>query len=264
MPHMTRNARAAAVVLTASLLALTTRAHSEQLNSRQIMDRLAAWLEAQDRGGPRHALRRVSHVQKLDDEGKVESEEILVYETTRIDGREYERLVTKNGAPLQGDDLRKEEERERTSRGAAQGRQPDDNSVTLDKSLMDRFRFELVGSETIAGRPTWVLRFFADASKTLPDERAADAALNALQGRIWVDAEEAALVRIEAALAHTVRIGLGVLAMLKKATFRLDLRRNESGVWLPRSMDSYLWGRTLLFKPIRQREYSVYSDLGHP
>ncbi len=130
----------------------------------------------------------------------------------------------------------------------------------MDRELAARYKFRLKGNEKVGGRSAYVLSFAPDRNKKLPDKKKEDAVLNALAGKIWIDEQEYAIARIDARLTRTVRIGLGLIAFIKKARLRFETRRTGGGEWLPYSMKSFFWGRTFLFKPIRRRETSRFVD----
>ena len=69
-----------------------------------------AWAEEQAfRARYRHAM--VEHARKFDKYGEVEEDEKRVYRVEPVRGVPYARLVSKNGGPIEGDDLKTERER---------------------------------------------------------------------------------------------------------------------------------------------------------
>jgi hypothetical protein len=225
----------------------------------QIVDKTLEWIATENERDVKYTYRRVAHVEKLDSDGKVEERENRVYKAILIDGRNYERLVMKNGAPLSGDDLEEEQEKEKKFRTRPKGKK-DEGEIVLDREMAARYKFRLKGKEEVGGRSAYVLSFAPDRNKKLPDKKKEDAVLNALAGKIWVDEQEYAIARIDARLTRTVRVGLGLIAFIKKARLRFETRRTGEGEWLPHSMRSFFWGRTFLFKPIRRRETSRFVD----
>jgi hypothetical protein len=102
------------------------------------------------------------------------------------------------------------------------------------------------------------MTFEPKTSEKLPEDEDEDRFLNALAGTVWIDVEEFAVARIHARLIRTVRFGLGLVAYFKKVNLRFDQRRGADGVWLPHTTRTYVWGRSMLLKPIRLRERSRF------
>lgn len=225
----------------------------------QILDKALEWIATENERDVKYTFRRVAHVEKLDGDGKVEEKENRVYKSVLIDGRNYERLVMKNGAPLSGDDLEKEQKKEKEFRARPEGKRGE-GEIVLDRELAGRYKFRLKENEKVGGRNSYVLSFAPDKTKKLPNKKKEDAILNALAGKIWIDEQEYAIAKIDARLTRTVRIGLGLIAFIKKARLRFETRKTGDGEWLPHSMKSFFWGRTFLFKPIRRRETSRFVD----
>lgn len=209
----------------------------------------------------RFLYRRLAERSELDGDGKVAERAKLEYRAVLIEGEAYDRLVLKNGQPLDEEAQAAEREREEQWREhhLEEQRERADEPF-FDAELAARFQIEVVGQETVGGRPAYVLTFTPDTSKALPEREDEDRFLNAMQGRVWIDVEEAAIARIHARLMRKVRFGLGLVAYFKKIDLRFDLRRRADGEWLPHAARTYVWGRSLLFKPIRMQENSRFSD----
>jgi hypothetical protein len=249
----------ATMALALALYLAPNASSASSLNADQIVDRVIKWAAAEHERNIKHTYRRSAISEDLDSDGKAEETNKLVYKAIIIGDRAYERLITKNGSPLSGEDLEKEQKKEKGFR-AKQKEKKNDDRIPFDRKLANRYKFTLEGSEKLGGRPSYILRFKPRKDKELPDDKMADVVLNALFGKVWIDEQDFAVAKIQAALAHTVRIGLGVAATIKKAHLQLDIRKEENGTWLPTFMKSYIWGRTLLFKPIRNRNTSRFLD----
>jgi hypothetical protein len=260
MPILTRTIPIAAL---AALLALpwSTEAEGEDLPAAdELVDEVLAWAKEQHEAKRRYDFKRLADVELLDKRGKVEEREQRVYRAVQIDGHTYDRLVSIDGEPLDEDELEEEQDREERFREHLAEREKKGDKPFYERDLADRFAFRVLGRETLRGRPTFVMSFAPDTGKELPEEEDEDRFLNALAGEVWIDAEDHAIARIHARLTHTVRFGLGLLAYFKKIDLRLDQRRDAEGVWLPHRTQTYVWGRSLLLKPIRMREQSRFVE----
>ncbi|MBW2279036.1 MAG: hypothetical protein JRF63_16210 [Deltaproteobacteria bacterium] len=218
--------RAIPSALLAALLALPSSAGAEAENlppAEELVAKVLAWAKEQHEKKRQYAFKRLADVELLDSDGKADEREQRVYRAVQIDGHTYDRLVSVDGEPL-------DEER------------------------------RVLGREQVRGRDAFVMTFEPNTSVDLPEEEDEDRFLNAFAGKVWIDAEDFAIARIHARLIHTVRFGLGLLAYFKKISLKLDQRRNANGVWLPHTTRTYVWGRSLLLKPIRLREQSRFVD----
>ena len=259
-PIPIRTIRAVAL---AALLALpcSTAAEGEGLPAAdELVDRVLAWAKAQHEAKRRWDFKRLADVELLDSKGKVEEREQRVYRAVQIDGHTYDRLVSVDGEPLDEDEIEEEQDREERFREHLAEREKKGDKPFYERDLADRFVFRVLGREKIRGRDAFVMSFEPDTSKDLPEEEDEDRFLNALAGKVWIDAEDHAIARIHARLTHTVRFGLGLLAYFKKIDLKLDQRRDADGVWLPHTTRTYVWGRSLLLKPIRMREQSRFVE----
>jgi hypothetical protein len=196
--------------------------------------------------------------ERLDKHGRVHRREIRRSEVFHVEGRPVRRLVARNGHPLEGREKEREDERVRELVEAIQAgdvvtEQP---GVRLSR-VLERFDFTEQPTETLEGRRTRVFDFAARPGNFDLDR---DALLRKLSGRVWVDAEERAVVRLEARNTAGLRFALGLGASVSTISFGLGFTRMEEGVWLPRSLEAYAEGRRFLFRRFRSRRTMTYSN----
>ncbi len=251
------------VVVVFASLSLSARAGETVTlpTSEELVKRVLAWAAARHAEKPRYSFERVADVEELDRDGKVEKRERRIYRSVEIDGESYDRLVTVDGRTLSEAEQEEEAEREKKWKERRAERKNKQKEPYFNRKLADRFVFDVKKRELFKGRDVFVVDFTSDASKDLPEKEDEDRFLNALAGTIWVDAEEYAIVRIDARLTRTVRFGLGLLAYFKKVHLRFEQRRSQRGDWFPHRAKTYAWGRTLLLKPIRVREKSRFQKV---
>jgi hypothetical protein len=134
-------------------------------------------------------------------------------------------------------------DREHVTKGPRTRR--DDNwGEYLNKELTSRYRFELLGSEEVAGRAAYVLTFRPRSNK-LPVKQMTDRLLNRLGGKVWVDAREFEVAKAEIDLLSEVTMWGGVLGAMKKFSFDVE-RTRVDGVWFNRVSNFEMQGRKLL------------------
>ena len=80
-------------------------------------------------------------------------------------------------------------------------------------------------------------------------------------GAVWVDAKDKQVVRLEAVLADSYKIGGGLLAKLRKgASFVLENNRINDEIWLPSRADINLSVRVLLFGGVKVNQKLDFFD----
>lgn len=192
---------------------------------------------------------RVSVVEDVGDEGKVEDRREKSYVMIPVSGRIYQRLILANGKPLSEKEQKLEDEKERKFRQSLAQSQPakmsDKQRIILGRELVSRFRFALAGREIVAGRPTFVLSFVAKSGAA--EKKIDDRVLNRLAGKLWIDEEEFEMARIDFHLTEKVSIGWGgVLASVQKFAFTLTRIRLADGVWFNHLFRGDIEGRKIL------------------
>lgn len=108
--------------------------------------------------------------------------------------------------------------------------------------LIARFDYRLEGEVEEEGRLLYVLEF--SPKPGLPAASLGDRALNALAGRVLVDASDFQIVSVEARLVRPVKVGGGLAAAVKEATVSYRGARLPHGVWFPCLVDLRLKGKT--------------------
>jgi len=200
--------------------------------------------------------RSVQHtvIEKMDDKGRLREREDRVYDVGPLGGGVYARLVEKNGKSLSPSELADEQQREqrfleRSSSQTFGG--GDSDRVPLDPELFTRYKAEVVGRVSLAGRSTIILRFWP-SSTDLPIRRRQDYVLNKLTGKVWIDEQEWEIVRVEAHLTDRVRVLLGLVAALDKVDLSFEQVRMAAGVYLPLKLSADFDGRKL-FSSLHER-----------
>ncbi len=201
-------------------------------------------------------FRSIQHtlIEKLDDKGRLREREDRIYDVGPLGGGVYARLVEKNGKSLSPSELYDEHQREQRflERSAAQKfGGGDSDRVPLDQDLFNRYKAEVVGRESISGRPAIVLHFWP-SSTDLPIRRRQDYVLNKLTGKVWIDEQEWEIVRVDAHLTDRVRVLLGLVAALDKADLSFQQVRMADGVYLPLKLSASFDGRKL-FSTLHER-----------
>lgn len=111
--------------------------------------------------------------------------------------------------------------------------------------LIARFDYRLEGAFEDEGRLLYALTF--SPKRGLSAGSLGDRALNALAGRVLVDASDFQIVSVEARLVRPVKISGGIAANVKEATISYRGARLPQGIWFPSVIDLHLKGKTAVF-----------------
>jgi hypothetical protein len=234
---------------------------------------------------------------EVSDRGEVKKEKVSVYEVYPVQGWGWvTKLVGENGQPLTPERAAKEEkrageelekavregpkrlreweqkrERERAKRverrrkeagtkTAAAGDEEEDEDVDIATFLRVS---ELVSPrrENFRGRDTIVFDF-RPRPGFRPTNRGESIA-SKLSGVVWVDPADRQVVRLEARLVESFKIGGGLMASVKPGSaFAFEQTRLAEGVWLPRLSQINVSARIMLFAGLsinRNEEFSDYK-----
>lgn len=195
--------------------------------------------------GARYTFRRATAMEELDSQGRVKERTTKEHAVTAQGLEQSSRLVSVDGVALPEAERQREQQKEEGNREkfASRRERPARQAHQLDRELLQRFQYRLLGTESMNGRSTYVLAF--ESQDKASGGKIADKILARLQGRIWVDAEEFEPVRLEADLGEPVAVGL-FLAVLDEFRTVVIRRRLPSGWWVDEQVNLSVGGRKLI------------------
>jgi len=186
-----------------------------------------------------------------------------------VNGHLIARTVARDGKPLAGHDLDKENERvtkqvekaEKTPPG-----QPLEGQTITVSRLLEIMDVRNPRRETFRGRPTIVFNFAG--RKDAKTHGMAEDASKKLEGTVWIDEADRQVAQLEVSFDSNFRLAGGLLATIQKGThFQFDqapvaIAGDEAPhskaaagdeLWLPTGAEGTVQARLLLVKGIRQR-----------
>jgi hypothetical protein len=202
-------------------------------------------------------------VTDFDKEGKVKKAERREYDMWFVAGSPVQRLIRKDGAPLDAKEQKKEAERvtkqekEARDRRAKRERGENDKDDLSVADFLRISRFVNLRREPHKGRELLAMDFVPNPAFK-PHGRAENFA-SRLEGTIWIDEHDLQVARLEAHFIKGMRIG-GFLASVKEGSQAVfEQARVNDEVWLPTLIDADL-GARVLFKSVNQRLVNKYSN----
>ena len=252
----------------AALSASTAQPDPTDTEVRAIIDRAlerSTWAEEQAfEARYRHAM--VQRTRKFDKQGEVDEDEKRLYRVEPVRGVPYARLVSKNGGPIEGDDLKTERERwqdflEYLAKDPDEDEDEEDEedeNIVFNDELLDRYTARLDGIRDLRGRPSYVISFEPKPGK-LPVRRQIDRALNKSRGELWIDQATYEIARVNFELIGRVRLWWGILGSISDVTGHFEREPIADDVWVPTEVDIYFDVR-VLFSTTRRSETTHRSD----
>ena len=216
---------------------------------RAMVERLRSLPERHQ--GLAHVCRRVAVIETLQSDGSVSERKTKEYRVAMTNGVETVRLLRVDDREPPASDARAEERRDREAReryGRSGSIRKRRGVEVIDESLIRRFDYTWVGFEVIAGRTNHVLSFAARAAEPGRGQSQgfADRLLSQLEGRLWVDAEEHELARVEARLGRSFDVLAGVVGSVQRMTMLIERFRLPDGRWVDGRFHTALEGRKFL------------------
>lgn len=209
-----------------------------------------------------YRFRHVNVTERLDGENRVERTDRHVYRVYPRDGEPFYELVETMGRKATKNDIVKEDKIRSRLRDEINTdpdfRDSGSRGFAFTHNLIDRYTAKLLGREQVKGRTSYVLGFRPKSGK-LPVRRRIDRALNKAFGRIWVDAEDFGLSRMEFSLLEPMRVWGGLIASITRLEGRMELRRLAPGAWHPDRMRLRIDGR-MLFSSLNRRMLLEWSN----
>lgn len=234
--------------------------------------------------------RRITE-RELNDKGVLKKEKVTIYEVYPFAGYGWvQKLVSENGVSLTPEREAKElkrvaeelekaareapkrtekRERERAERrakrrakaartGSKEEGDEDEDDVGISTFLR---ACEFVSPRRERFRERDVIVFdFRPRAGFKPSNRG-ESLVSKLSGVIWVDPTERQVMRLEARLVDSFKMGGGLLASIKTGSaFLFEQTRLEEGIWLPRYSQVNVSARVMLFAGMTVNEVNEFSD----
>ena len=184
-----------------------------------------------------------------------------------IDGTPYTRLIARNGAPLSGDEARRENEKyERTvaARDAETAQQRADRIAKYQQDraflneIPDAFDMKMLPPEEIGGRENYVIRLTPKPGY-VPKSR--NARLFAyIEGKMWIDQQDLRWTQAEADVIDSIAIGWVLARIGPGAHLALKQAKVEGEHWMVKELDIDGVARIMLVKNHPINETVSYSD----
>jgi len=213
---------------------------------------------------------------KHDGDGRVKGAETKVYEVTPLAGGFVYRLIKVNGKELSASEREKEDRRvqkdaeeiikkrekrlKQQQRARERGEKSEDDEGQI--AILSFLRISEITSmrrETFRGHE--VIAFDFEPRKGFKPKNMIENVISKLAGTMWVDESAQQIVRLEARLIDSFKIGGGLLASLSPSSaFVFEQEKIGDEVWLPSYEEVNFSARLFLFAKFNRSVTTRYSD----
>jgi hypothetical protein len=227
----------------------------------------------------KYTFREFETEREIDDKGRAKEKETRTYEVTPMAGRFVRRLVNRNGkelakdeqekedrrvqkaaeAALQAKEKRKQREEERERRSKNEEDDQDDRRRMTILSFLKLSEVTSMRREMFRGHE--VIAFDFEPKKNVKTRNRGEALVSKLIGTMWVDEAAQQIVRIEARLSDSFKIGGGLLASLSpQSAIVMEQEKVGGEVWMPSYAEANLAARVFLVAKFSRNVVTRYSD----
>lgn len=231
-------------------------------------------LQEADRQLADYSYARYNIRRELTSGGKVKSERTLLARRDFEDGFGFIHPMQRDGKPVPDAEVQQSHESARAQAAqvrsmtpAARAKIEADTGIRSReqawlKEFPDALEYRKAADEIVNGRRTLVLECSPRKGYKAGNIRAR--VFEKVRGKIWMDAADGEIVRVDAEVFDTVSIGWGLVGKIQKGTrFHLERRRLANGNWLPDSQSIRFAANYLVFKSLAQEEITRYSEYRH-
>jgi len=222
---------------------------------------LMVQVEAQEKASRKtikqYIYRSINTEQDLDSHGAVKKTTTVEREFFCVNVACFNKLLSRDGKPLSGDELKKQNERidqriaeakqrnEKIAAGEPPSKKQGSDEITFARFL-ELGAFSNPRRVQLNGRDTIAVDYAGDPKAKTRNLQ--EGTIRDLAGTVWVDEQDHALVRIEAHFFDNFKIAGGLLADVHKgASFQAEWTKVNGEVWLPASFSGRGSARIALF-----------------
>jgi hypothetical protein len=256
------------VAAASSLFAQNTAPHKDSnhpvtLDARQIVAQSIVATERSWQARDTYTFMERDEDRRLDDLGKVKSEDVDVTRMILINGARFEQLIEHNGQlPSPAMQKKSDEDLDKLKHET-----PEEQAIRLRKDqenksflhdLLDAFDFKLLGEETVDNRPAYVLqatphpgyRAHGKYAKLFPR----------VQGKLWIDKQDFGWTKADGEITQSFSMGLIVARVLRGSRILMEQSRVADSIWVPRRFEMRASAKILFVKSLDVQRILTYSD----
>jgi hypothetical protein len=252
----------------AALSAQTTgpehpRNDASVLDARQIVSPSVAATEHSWQARDHYTYMERDEDRRLDSQGLVKSQDIDVTSMMLVNGARFEQLIEHNGQLPSAAQQRKRDaaleklKHETPEEQAARVRRDQENRSFL-RDILEAFDFQLIGEETVDGRPAYVLHATPHAGYRAHGKYGI--MFSRVEGKLWVDKQDFGWIKVDGQVTQSFSMGLFVARVQRGSHILLEQTCVGEGVWVPKRLEVRASAKILFLKSLDIDRILTYSD----
>jgi hypothetical protein len=233
------------------------------LNARQIVIQSLAATERSWQARDHYTFTERDEDRRLDGLGRVKSENVEVTRMILVNGIRFEQLMERNGKlPTAEEQIKSDKNLEKLkhetpSEEAARLLKTRENRSFL-QDLLEAFDFQLIGEETVGGRPAYVLQ--AKPHPGYHPHGKYGRLFSKVEGKLWVDKQDFGWVRVDGEVTQSFSIGILVARVQRGSHIIMEQSPVGDAVWVPRRLAMKASATIFLLKSVDLERILTYSD----
>jgi hypothetical protein len=206
---------------------------------------------------------------RRDPDGRVMSEHVDVSRTILVNGVPFEQFVERDGRrpPSAGEERKQKEEldklkRETPAARAERLRKQEEETASIVREVPMAFDFQLVGEETVNGRPAYVLQ--ATPHPGYHAQGKYGSMFPKVAGKLWVDKQDLGWIKVEGQVIHPFSMGLFLVRLLRGSQINMQQTRVNDGIWMPERVEVQAVAKIFFVKSLLIDRVMAFSDYKLP
>jgi hypothetical protein len=138
----------------------------------------------------------------------------------------------------------------------------EDENTSLVGEIPRAFDFQLVGEETVDGRPAYVLQ-----ATPRPGYHARGKYGNMFSkvaGKLWVDKQDFGWIKVDGQVIKPFSMGLFLVRLLRGSHIKMEQTRVDGGIWMPERVEVRATARIFFVKSLAIDRILMYTEYRLP
>jgi len=237
--------------------------HASVLEARQIVGLSIVATERSLQARDHYTYMERDEDRRLDSLGQVKSQNVDVTRMMLVEGARFEQVMEHNGQLPSAKEQRKSDEdldklkHETPQEKTARLRKDQEDRSFLDE-VLQAFDFQLVGEETVGGRPAYMLEATPNPGYHMHGKYGK--MLSKVAGKLWVDKQDFGWIKVDGEVTQSFSMGLFVARVQHGSHIILEQTCVGDAVWVPKRLEMRASARILFLKSLDIARILTYSD----
>jgi len=192
---------------------------------------------------------------------------VEISQVSVLNGTPYSRIIGKNGHPLTGEEARRENEKYQKTLSIRDKETPEQRARRIRKyeeerrflhEIPDAFNMKLLGYETVAGRPNYVIALTPKPGYVPQSKNAR--MFSDIEGKLWIDQQDLRWTQAEANVINTISIGWVLARIGPGAHITMKQVKVDGEHWMPKEIDVNGSARIMLVRSRNLDQTISFAD----